>query len=239
MAEATELAPSGEVSLAGAVSRSGMRWAIVVAAGVAVLGGFLMLAASARADVATASLLLVGVSLVLCLRTMHRMVSALSRDNLEVVVENEGEYGGISGRDLREERRRLLRAINELRFDHEMGKLSKADYDTVRLGYELRAVEVMRALDDGRSLHPELAARLGLAVVTPDDPIAVTRADPGPPAEPAGLPAGDSPTGIALVESSPVESSPLEADVVRCAACGKNNDTDARFCKHCGKEVAA
>ncbi len=231
MAEATELAPSGELSLAGTVSRSGMRWAIVVAAGVAALGGFLMLAASARADVATAALLLVGVSLVLCLRTMHRMVSALSRDNLEVVVENEGEYGGISGRDLREERRRLLRAINELRFDHEMGKLSKADYDTVRLGYELRAVEVMRALDDGRSLHPELAARLGLALVTPDDPIAVTRADPEPPE--------DSPTGIAPIESSPVEASPLEADVVRCAACGKNNDTDARFCKHCGKEVAA
>ena len=63
-------------------------------------------------------------------------------------------------------RRRLLRAINELKFDHEMGKLSSADYDQVRKGFELRAIEVMRQLDAGQRLHPELEKRLGSAFAT-------------------------------------------------------------------------
>lgn len=200
------------------------RGVVYVIAGVAALGLFLVFVASARPDVATAGLLLVGVTLVVCLHSLHRMVGALARDNLEVVVDTEGEYGGVSERELREERRRVLRALNELRFDHEMGKLSKADYDVVRQGFELRALEVMRALDASASLHPELAARLG--VETPVDPLAQTKSDPEP-----EMPAA-APVAAAQAETPPAETR-------ACAACDGANDADARFCKHCGKELAA
>jgi hypothetical protein len=224
-------------------TRGGLRQVGIVTAGVAVLGLFLVVVAGARPEVPTLGLLLVGLALVGCLRALHRIVGALVRDDLAVVVDTASEYGGASQRELREERRRLLRAINELRFDHEMGKLSQVDYDAVRQGYELRAIEVMRQLEGGESLHPGLAARLGLATPAADpgpdaadpgpdaaaDPIAVTKADPDDGAE-----AGDA--------SAPPDPPVIPEDDVTsraCAACDGINDADARFCKHCGKELAA
>lgn len=255
--------------------------------GVVVLVGFLVLVAGARLDSATTGLVLVALALLACLRALHQMVGALGRDDVQVVVEGEGEFGGSSRREFREERRRLLRAINELRFDHEMGKLSAADYETVREGYELRLVEVMRALDAGASLHPELAKRLGLAQVDAGDVVSVTKADDAPaddapvdaPTEAAtdaaaiqaeeneGAPPAPAPDsasratvndGISvsvlaaratvndglpstLAAATAEASTPVEGVAASrvCAACDGTNDSDARFCKHCGKELAA
>ncbi len=237
-----EVMPSSSGAVEG--PRVGLRSVGIVTAGVAALGLFLVVVAGARPEVPTLGLLLVGLALVGCLRALHRIVGALVRDDLAVVVDTASEYGGASQRELREERRRLLRAINELRFDHEMGKLSQVDYDAVRQGYELRAIEVMRQLEGGESLHPELAARLGLATPAAADPktdpadstaeaaadpIAVTKADPddGVNASDAGAPS-DPP-------SIPEDDVTSRA----CAACDGINDADARFCKHCGKELAA
>jgi hypothetical protein len=63
-------------------------------------------------------------------------------------------------RELRDEKRRLLRAIKELDFDHGIGKLSDQDHAAVLAAYKLRAIEVMRALDAEAEIHPELAAVL-------------------------------------------------------------------------------
>lgn len=211
MVEATQIAEP---------ARAGQRTAIAVAIGSVALALFIILVLRARFDVATFALVLVGLALALCLRSLHRMVGVLARDTLDTVIETEGEFGGASTRELREERRRLLRAINELRFDHEMGKLSQADYDAVREGYELRAVEVMRALDAGESLHPELAARLAKVDETPVPTPVVSEL---------------------AAEAEPVES-PAAAPTATtraCASCDGANDPDARFCKHCGKELAA
>ena len=224
-----ELAPPQSVRRAPALV-----WISVVAGGAVALGLFLMLAGSARPEAPTFGLLLVGVALVVCLRGMHRIVTALASDNVEIIVESEAELGGASQREMREERRRLLRAINELRFDHEMGKLSKTDYDAVRLGYEVRAIEVMRALDGGRTLHPELAARLGIATdaVGGGDLVAVTDAESAPEADPdpALFPIHDAPSAVVPAD---------QPSARECAACEGSNDPDSRFCKHCGKELAA
>jgi hypothetical protein len=66
--------------------------------------------------------------------------------------------GSFTQAELRDEKRRLLRAIKELEFDFGMGKLSKGDFDNVIATYRLRAIEVMRALEGGATLHPELAS---------------------------------------------------------------------------------
>jgi hypothetical protein len=154
-----------------AAARDQLKFVLPVVGGAALLLVWLVAVEKARFDGATTALVLAGIVLVACLRSLYRLVHALARPDLQIVIDQAGDVGLASDRELREERRRLLRALNELRFDHEMGKLSLADYDKVREGYELRAIEVMRKLEAGQGLHPELAKRLGKA-----EPGAVERA---------------------------------------------------------------
>lgn len=208
------------------------RAALVVIAVFSGAGGFLRWGLHARIDGATGGLLVAGAALALCLFTLYRMVNAVARPSLQTVVEVEAGLGVLSDRELREERRRLLRAINELRFDFEMGKLSQSDYDAVREGYELRAIEVMRVIDAGAALHPELAARLGRRDPTPE-------AEPQPEAAPASEPAPESSAQPEAATTPEPASEAATKTELACAACDTRNDPDARFCKHCGKELAA
>jgi hypothetical protein len=196
----------------------GLRIAAFVLLGLAALFAYLVWVGHARVDAGTVSLVIVSATLLWCLRAMFRIVQALGRADVHTIVEHAEDLGMSSDRELREEKRRLLRAINELKFDHEMGKLSKADYDTVRAGYELRAIEVMRALDAGSTLHPDLAVRL-----------AERNEDPG-------APRGGEPADGASAEAAPAKP---EASARTCASCEGKNEQDAKFCKHCGKELAA
>jgi hypothetical protein len=129
----------------------------VVAAGVLV---GTVIAMGGRIEAATWGLVVAAAAMVLALRSLYRMATALARPPVEVVLEQDDVAAYAGQRELREERRRLLRAINELQFDYEMGKLSDEDYREVRQGYELAAVEVIRALDAESALHPGLADEL-------------------------------------------------------------------------------
>ena len=123
-----------------------------------------------RIEAATWGLVVAAAAMVFALHSLYRMATVLSRPGVEVVLEQDDVAALAGVRELREERRRILRAINELQFDYEMGKLSDEDYQAVRQGYQLRAVEVMRALDQRPKLHPELEAELrqrGVSVGAP------------------------------------------------------------------------
>lgn len=122
----------------------------------AIFLGFL----GARLEPATIALWVAAGALGLVLTALFRMVSLLARPATEVVLNQEAVLGGVADRELRDEKRRVLRAINELQFDYEMGKLSDEDHRKVREVYELRAIEVMRALDSAPGLHPKLQADL-------------------------------------------------------------------------------
>jgi ribosomal protein L29 len=186
-----------------AAVRSQLRFVLPVLGGAALLLLYLVAFKHARFDGATAALVVSAIALVACLRALYRIVHALAQPNLQTIIEQAGELGSASDRELREERRRLLRALNELRFDHEMGKLSLADYDKVREGYELRAIEVMRRLDAGRGVHPELAKRLGLA-----DGVVVEPAPSEVPTDRLEVPRDPSPSG----ESTPEQASKSVAE---------------------------
>jgi hypothetical protein len=201
--------------------------ALLAAAGVFGLG-------LAGVDPATLGLAVAAAALIFCLIALYRMVRALGRPAVEFDLERDTTVAAAGAKHLREERRRLLRAINELKFDYEMGKLSEADYKAVRHGYELRAVEVMRDLDDAAELHPELRRELqarGLSMPPATD----SRRDEGrfarvPPAS-GGRVEGDV--------DAPTPERADEGKTRACAACKGQNDRDAKFCKHCGKELAA
>jgi predicted transcriptional regulator len=119
-----------------------------------------VLALGGRLEAATWGLVVAAGAMVLALRSLYGMATALARPPVEAVLDEVAVAAYAGRRELREERRRLLRAINELQFDYEMGKLSDDDYRKVRQGYELQAVEVIRALDAESALHPALAAEL-------------------------------------------------------------------------------
>jgi hypothetical protein len=129
----------------------------VVAAGLLVGA---VLAMGGRLEAATWGLVVAAGAMVFALRSLYLMANALSRPPVEALLDHDDVAAYAGQRELREERRRLLRAINELQFDYEMGKLSNEDYKEVRQGYELQAVEVIRALDAESTLHPRLAEEL-------------------------------------------------------------------------------
>jgi hypothetical protein len=71
-------------------------------------------------------------------------------------------------RELEREKQRLLKALKELEFDHEMGKISEADFSEIGGVYRVRALRVYRQLDadggDYRALvERDLKQRLGTA----------------------------------------------------------------------------
>jgi hypothetical protein len=56
--------------------------------------------------------------------------------------------------ELEEERRFLLRSINDLEREHEAGDVDDRDYEALRDGYVARAAGVLREIEDGRAALP-------------------------------------------------------------------------------------
>lgn len=123
---------------------------------------FLRVVVGVALDAPTLGLAVACAALIGALRGMWGVVFALSRPTVETLVAESEIGAGIGSKaELREEKQRVLRAIKELEFDHAMGKLSDEDFKQVGDGYRLRAIEVLRALDDGNGeLHPLLREHL-------------------------------------------------------------------------------
>lgn len=132
---------------------------------VAVLLG-LHFAVGVAIDAPTLALAAACIVLIWSLRSLWRVVEALSRPVIETFIVEGVVEGAETGpgasqlAELREDKRRLLRAIKELEFDHAMGKLSDEDFREIGDRYRLRAIEVLRLLDEGGDLHPQLAEHL-------------------------------------------------------------------------------
>jgi hypothetical protein len=124
---------------------------------------FLRVVVGVAIDAPTLGLAVACAALIGALRGMWGVVFVLTRPGVETIV-TESEVGPALGSksELREEKLRVLRAIKELEFDHAMGKLSDQDFKQVGDGYRLRAIEVMRALDEDPAgeLHPLLREHL-------------------------------------------------------------------------------
>ena len=144
--------------------------AISLVLGLAVVVG-LELVVGVELDAPTLALAAACVIMIWALRALWGIVLALSRpaaETLLVEADTVGPAGGVrlDLAELREEKRRVLRAIKELEFDHAMGKLSADDYKQIGDRYRLRAIEVIRELeplDADAELHPLLAEHLTAA----------------------------------------------------------------------------
>lgn len=232
------------------MSEAGLRRRRVLVLAGAALGAALLVLLllvslfGARLDAPTIALAAAGAALVYALGQLYAMVWALSRpDRVAQVGQAAGSF---TQAELRDEKRRLLRAIKELEFDFGMGKLSQADHDAVIATYRLRAIEVMRALEGGVSLHPELARLLAereaaaarSSAAQAESPAAQTGApDAAQTGSSAAVPAAD--TGLVgssgfVVSATESTRGSFDETTRLCGACGATNDADARFCKLCG-----
>lgn len=109
----------------------------------------------------------------------------------------------------------LLQAIRDVRFEHDLGKISDADLERLDAQYRVRARAVLAELE--AQIEPYRGkARALLGVAEDGSPAA---APPAPSAEPAS-------------------EAPVAASAVACAGCATSNDVDAVFCKKCGARLA-
>ena len=124
--------------------------------------------------------------------------------------------GGRTRAALEREKTLVLRSIKELEFDHAMGKVSEKDFADMGARLRARATRLMRQLDAGAGyrseIEKEITKRIGDA-----PPVAASQQQAG--------------------GGSKEQDPPYVAGT--CTSCGTSNDTDARFCKHCGHSIEA
>ncbi len=127
------------------------------------------------------------------------------------------------------ERDRLITALQELDFDHALGKIPSEDYPAMRSGLLQRASDVLRRLD----AHQPEGAVTGDAESRVEAVIAARRAD----------------AAVQKAERHEVSDDELEDLVASrrsarkeksggfCPSCGKPVLRTDRFCPHCGKSI--
>lgn len=138
--------------------------------------------------------------------TLAMVVGLLLRSARALVEEPTVEAAQTSGRrkkELEREKASLLKALKELEFDHEMGKVSDVDFREIGGQYRARAMRVLRQLDEQGAdykalVDKELKARLGAKSAEPAPPSKIDK-------EPACASCGTR----------------NDADAVFCKKCGK------------------
>ncbi|MCC6903655.1 MAG: zinc ribbon domain-containing protein [Polyangiaceae bacterium] len=128
-----------------------------------------------------------------------------------------------------EKKRSVLRALKDLEYERNVGKVSEQDYLELSTRYRQDARRLLRELNEAElparaRVEKLLAKRLG------------TAAPPSPqtPSE-AQLEAAADTVVEPDTESEP-KSEPEKK--TECDECGTENDADARFCKSCGEALA-
>jgi hypothetical protein len=122
--------------------------------------------------------------------------------------------------ELAREKAGVLRSIKELEFDRAMSKVSDEDFEEMAARLRARAIGLMKQLDESGAgyrqvIEQELRAR-------------VARAEPRSVILPESVPEG--PTTATIGHGS-------AQGAAACPDCGTANDDDAKFCKHCGRQL--
>jgi hypothetical protein len=148
---------------------------------------------------------------------------------------------------LEDEKNALLRALKDLEYEHEVGKIADADYERLEHAYRLRAKQVLADLD--RDLGPylsqaeELVAR-SLGEAKGDASAAKKKSGKKKAKAEAEAPAPEVPaTEVAATPAPEPEGDEAPAETTDnalvCAKCETKNDPDASFCKRCATPLGA
>lgn len=135
---------------------------------------------------------------------------------------------------LLDEKNALLRAIKDIAFEHEVGKLSDADFQRLDRSYRLRAKEVLRKLDEDLAPFIARAEELVAGALEPA-PEEREAAPPKKAKKRAKAERRECPKCQTLNRADAEWCKECGARVVplSCAACGSTNEPDAKFCIKC------
>ncbi len=162
-----------------------------------------------------------------------------------------------------EQKRALLRALNDLKYERSVGKISEEDYAELSHRYREQAKELMQKLEGEQEparkrAEQLLQRRLAKAGLSPDakkrkkskahdraqsiELIAPLEREAD--AESATVQGDTGSTDAPEADSAPDattngKSANTTTQHRHCSGCDMKNDLDARFCKHCGKSLAA
>jgi hypothetical protein len=145
----------------------------------------------------------------------------------------EGDIDEERRSELAREKKVLLKAIKEVEFDHEMGKIDDQDAAEITATYRARALEIMRLLDEDKAVdypaivEKELARRLAKAGGLAKKALPAATAEAGA----AGTDAAGEPGLVREVDTGVATG--------QCGACGTRNDSDAVFCKKCAARLGS
>lgn len=103
-----------------------------------------------------------------------------------------------------DEKNVLLRAIKDIAYEREVGKLSEADHARLDRAYRLRAKEVLRRLDE--DLAPYLAKAERMIADTPSTSTDAASPAPAKKSKKKGKPAASALDGAAAASEPPVEA---------------------------------
>jgi hypothetical protein len=153
-----------------------------------------------------------------------------------------------------EQKRALLRALNDLKYERSVGKISEDDYAELSQRYREQAKRLMQQLEGEQVPARKRAEQLlrrrlvkaGLLPETKKRKSAKAANEAAPPIESdevlakAEAETSDRTDNDSAPEAAPSngESKERASPRRRCPGCEKTNDLDARFCKHCGKSLA-
>lgn len=157
--------------------------------------------------------------------------------------------GGVNAEDsharsaLLAERDRMLMALQELDFDHRLGKIPEEDYPAMRAELMQTAAQVLRRLDEmgGGQESGDFEDRIEEVIAARRADAAVARVQTAAVQAPA--------SGVALSGDAPADELEdliatrrrvrQEKSVGFCPKCGKPAQKSDRFCSRCGATLAS
>lgn len=141
---------------------------------------------------------------------------------------------------LLDEKNALLRAIKDIAFEHQVGKLSDQEFERLDRAYRLRAKAVLRKLDEDLAPYFAEAERIldgALAAKDAEAEPKQRKKDPdrATPARRECVKCGTSNAAAAeWCKECGARIVPIE-----CGACGAMNEPDSKFCMKCASPVAS
>ncbi len=174
-----------------------------------------------------------GMTLALCAAALWRVIDPLTRGEISAVAEIRAPH---RIRELEREKQAVLKAIKEVELDYQMRKISEPDYREMVERYRTRALRIMGDLalgDDIRGLiERELKGRLAARTAAGAVHAGGERSGSGPGE-------GDGDGGATKEAVAGGTAANTLASTTSCPACATINDTDAAYCKKCGRPLSS
>lgn len=172
----------------------------------------------------------------------------LDRKAVVINTHNMQEDHELSG--LLAERDRILTALQELDFDHELGKIPEADYPAQRAAMLQRGAKILRRIDEyyAQTLEGNWEARIEAAIAARRGTTARTRQQPVAQGDGAGRAQEFEGEAPALKVAVPPDDD-LETRIAArrrdrqsksagfCPQCGRPVQEADRFCPNCGTSL--